>query len=151
MLEESVTQKVMKSNKGKTLKRISLLVTTIYIATIIILSQTNDLFSDIYQNNSRIELSFILFISYLIIYIKDAFLMDYIEIVILKKFLPHLIEHTLEPFVLFFLYIPYTWILLQLNIENTIIRILSLFVLPLLYFIVKNKILNTIKNKKSTR
>lgn len=144
MHSENVSPMVMKNKRIRCLKRISFVITIIYVVIVIILSQTDNLFSDIYQNNSFLELSFILFITYLIIYIKDAFLMDYIEIALMKKekaFIPHLVEHTVEPFLLFILYIPFAWILIQLNIENTIVRNIVTFLLPLLYFLTKKKII----------
>ena len=90
------------------IKIISIVLSAMYIIGIIILLYTNDLFIDIYDNNNWIELSFILFITYLILYIKDAFVSYFIELVIEKKekaFLPHLLEHSLEPFILFLFFL----------------------------------------------
>jgi len=130
------------------IKIISIVLSAMYIIGIIILLYTNDLFIDIYDNNNWIELSFILFITYLILYIKDAFVSDFIELVIEKKekaFLPHLLEHSLEPFILFLFFLLTTRILLLLNIDSMLPKILMTILTPSLYFILKKKLHLNIK------
>jgi len=132
------------------IKIISIVLSAMYIIGIIILLYTNDLFIDIYDNNNWIELSFILFITYLILYIKDAFVSDFIELVIEKKekaFLPHLLEHSLEPFILFLFFLLTTRILLLLNMDSMLPKILMTILTPSLYFILKKKLH---LNKKGT-
>jgi hypothetical protein len=140
--ERSVSMNEPKNSKSQILHHFSIMISVLYILILVILSYTKDLFTDIYSNSSWIELSFILFITYLILYIKDAFVMDFIEIVIEKKekaFLPHLIEHTIEPFILFILFLFTTRLYLLFDIEAVLPRFLIIVGTPFLYFHIKKK------------
>lgn len=141
-----------KSKKASNIRAISLLLTIVYLFLIIIFSYTNNLVMNIYSNSTWIELSFILFITYLLIYIKDALVNDYIELVIEKKdksFIPHLIEHTLEPVIIYFFFLGTTWLLLFNKTDSILPRILVVMITPLIYFGIKKTIEMT-KNKTGT-
>ena len=132
-----------KNSKSRILHSFSIMISVLYILILLILSYTKNLFIDIYSNSSWFELSFILFITYLILYIKDAFIMDFIEIAIEKQekaFFPHLIEHTLEPLFLFILFLFTTRLYLLFNIESVFPRFLIIIAIPFLFFVVKKKI-----------
>jgi len=69
--------------------------------------------------------------------------MDFIEIAIEKQekaFFPHLIEHTLEPLILFILFLFTTRLYLLFNIESVFPRFLIIIAIPFLFFVVKKKI-----------
>ena len=136
--------------KIKNIRSISLLISIIYLLLILVLSYINDLVMDIYSNSIWMELSFILFITYLLIYIKDAFINDYIEIAIEKKekaFIPHLLEHSLEPFIIYIFFLGTTRLLLDINTEEVFIKIIVIILTPFLYFGVKKTIESYIKKK----
>lgn len=140
----------IQKNKIHIIKITSIVLSVIYIVGIIILLYTNDLFKDIYENNNWIELSFILFITYLILYIKDAFVSDFIELVIEKKekaFFPHLLEHSLEPFILFLFFLVTTRVFLLFNMDSMLPKIIMTLLTPTLYFLLKKQIFT---NKNGT-
>jgi len=133
------------------LKVSSTMISALYIVALIILFFRNNLIKEIYSNTVWIELSFILFITYLILYIKDAFIDDFIDLVLEKKkksFIPHLLEHSLEPFILFLFFLTTTRILLLFTINSIFLKIFVVILTPILYFILKKQIITV--NKKGT-
>lgn len=130
-------------------RKISHIISGIYLLVLYLLSQTSDLINSIYQNNVWIELSFILFITYLILYIKDAITSDFIELILQKKeksFLPHLVEHTLEPLIIFIFFLITTRILLAFNMDSILLRFFIIVITPVLYFLLKKKIIKMALN-----
>lgn len=130
------------NNKKRLIIHLSRLLSITYITVIIALAYTNDLFKDLFNNTVWFELSFTLFIIYLILYIKDAFITDFIEIVIEKEekaFLTHFIEHIIEPFILFLFFLGATRVLLLLNMNSALPKIFVIVGTPLLYYIIKKK------------
>ena len=135
--------------KAKNIRAISLLSSIVYLLLITIASYTNDLILEIYSNSVWMELSFVLFITYLLLYIKDAIVNDYIELMIEKKekaFIPHLLEHTLEPFIIYLFFLGTTWLLLFNDTEAILTRIIVVLLTPFLYFGVK-KLIESYQNK----
>lgn len=134
--------------KSRNIRSISLLLSIAYLLLIIIFSYTNDLISSIFNNTVSSELSFILFITYLLIYIKDAVVNDYIELAIEKQdkaFIPHLLEHTLEPLIIFIFFLGTTRLLLLGPSQSILMKIFVIIITPTLYFGIKKTIESYVK------
>lgn len=83
------------------------LISSIYFLFLILSSAQSILYS-LLTNSDLFYLGFILFVFYFVIYIKDAFVDDLIDIYFLeetKKFTSHLLEHLLEPIFILFIFI----------------------------------------------